>query len=545
MATSAAVGPVQRRAGHIAVGPTTTERSADPRASRRRPVPGLLRPSQAAEPGGTSQVTGVLGARSGTDLDQIPVHPSGADRPAVARQPSVGNAAVSRLLSQGRHAPAGVQRSSVHDVLRGPGQPLPASSRKAEANAHRIMAGGDRFPALPHAMGTSDGEATPARGGEQAAVQRYVEIEPGAHNYPGKYQRDQHAFLGWSESAENDEQFFPSQHEKVFPREPEEGGSYSSYFDRAEKPRTANITYSGSVRLRFSDSFDLAIEQGTGESKVFFATAAHIRAANKALTGRVRFQQGTHYLRVRGPWWVRRLYQVEPVVETERTGEAGTPGVTEKATGLSILTPQRCNEMAEFVTGKVGLDLTGGSSWDNFVARVLDIVENSGSQHLDGVEAAFKKARSGKSEDQKAYVAYSAQMSRTFQDLKVANSLQLEAALRTLGLNQFLPPPPPGSAMAVFGLGDAEQEAYRRENKTRIGAYHFGAVVATSGGDYVTMENRVRFDPIVGNATASRGDPLFYFKMYGTKPESGETWHSARVSSGKYIGAILSITIKS
>jgi hypothetical protein len=29
---------------------------------------------------------------------------------------------------------------------------------------------------------------------------------------------------------------------------------------------------------------------------------------------------------------------------------AGMPGMTKKATGLSILTPQRRNEMAEFVT---------------------------------------------------------------------------------------------------------------------------------------------------------------------------------------------------
>ena len=129
MATSAAVGPVQRRGGRTAVGPRSTERSADPQASRR-PAPGLLRPSRVPVPGRTSQVAGSPGARSGTDLAEIPVHPSGAGRPAMARQPSIGSATVSRMLSQARHAPAAAQRSSVHDVLRGPGQPLPASSRE-------------------------------------------------------------------------------------------------------------------------------------------------------------------------------------------------------------------------------------------------------------------------------------------------------------------------------------------------------------------------------------------------------------------------------
>ena len=530
------------------------------------------------------------------------------DRAAVALQPGIGNAALSRMLGRAGHAPAAVQRAAVQDVLRAPGQPLSAPvkqemegrlgadfsqvrvhtdsasrasaadigargytsgchvvigengsdeytlahelthviqqrsgpvsgtdtgqglslsdpsdrfEREADANAHRIMAGGDRSPALQRAMDTSDGEATPARGGERAAVQRYVDIEPGAQNYPSKHRR---RFIGSNKSAENDEHFFPSQSET--------GGSY---FAPAEAP-TANVTYNGRVRLRFSDSSDLAVEQGTGESKVFFATEAHIQAANKALAGRVRFRKGTRYLLVQGQGQGLRLYQVKPVVETKRTGVAGMLGMTKKATGLSILTPQRCNEMAEFVTGKTGLSAEGISSWENFLARVLDIVERSGSKHLVGVKEAFQKGVNG---DQEAYLAYSQEMSRTFQGLEAG---ELEIALRKLGLNQFLPPPPPGSALATVGYGNAEQEAGRDGERTF--EYHFGATVATSGNNYVTMENYARRDPRVGNVTASGGDPLFFFKMYGTEPESGETWHGVQASSGSFIGAILSITIE-
>ncbi len=51
---------------------------------------------------------------------------SGPDRPPGAPQPSIGNTALARMLGRARHAPAAVQRSAAHDVLRAPGQPLSA-----------------------------------------------------------------------------------------------------------------------------------------------------------------------------------------------------------------------------------------------------------------------------------------------------------------------------------------------------------------------------------------------------------------------------------
>jgi hypothetical protein len=95
--------------------------------------------------------------------------------------------------------------------------------------------------------------------------------------------------------------------------------------------------------------------------------------------------------------------------------------------------------------------------------------------------------------------------------------------------------------MATIGYGDTDQEAARDSDATF--AFHFGAVVAASGGDYITMENYARRDPDVGDATASGGDPLFFFKMYGTNPE-GDTWHSVQEATGSFIGAILSITLQ-
>ncbi|WP_405553857.1 DUF4157 domain-containing protein [Streptomyces sp. NBC_01171] len=522
---------LQRSVGNATVARMLSRRGEtadDPSVQRRSGVHDVLRSSgRPLEPGVRAEMESRFG---GTDFGDVRVHKDAAAQRSAAE---IG----ARAYTSGRHIVIGENGSDKHTLAHelthvvqqrsGPvagtdtGQGLRLSDpsdrfeREAEANAHRVMAGGG------HRCTTPTG---PAPEGGRAPVQRYVEIAPGEDNYPSKHRRSS---IGSNRSAESDDHFFPSQQEA--------GGSYFS----DAQTRTANITFNGSVPLRLSDSFDLAIEQGPGESKVFFATEDHIRAANEALAGRVRLRQGSRFLKVTGESGELRLYQVKPVVETKRTGAAGALGMTKKATGLSILTPQRCNEMAEFVTGKKGLSSQGIGAWENFLARVLDLVDGGGSAHLDGVKEAFQKGVAG---DKDAYLSYSQTMSRTFQDLKTANSPKLDAALRELGLNEFLPPPPPGSALVTVGYGDAGQEESRDRDNTF--EYHFGATVATSGNDYVTMENYARRDPGVGNVTASSGDPLFYFKMYGTRPDSGDTWHGTQLATGGFIGAILSITLE-
>ncbi|MFJ5017028.1 eCIS core domain-containing protein [Streptomyces griseoluteus] len=522
---------LQRSVGNATVARMLSRRDEEadaPSLQRRSSVHDVLRSAgRPLEPGVRAEMEGRFG---GADFGDVRVHKDPAAQRSAAE---IG----ARAYTSGRHIVIGENGADKHTLAHelthvvqqrsgtvagtDTGQGLRLSDpsdrfeREAEANAHRVMAGGGHSHTPP---------AGPAPEGGRAPVQRYVEISPGDDNYPSKHRRSS---IGSNKSAESDDHFFPSQQE-----------ASGSYFSDAQT-RTANISFNGSAPLRLSDSLDLAIEQGPGESKVFFATEAHIRAANEALAGRVRLRQGSRFLKVTGESGELRLYQVKPVVETKRTGAAGALGMTKKATGLSVLTPQRCNEMAEFVTGKKGLSSQGIGAWENFLARVLDLVDGSGSTHLDGVKEAFQKGVAG---DKDAYLSYSQSMSRTFQDLKAANSPELDAALRTLGLNEFLPPPPPGSALVTVGYGDAAQEESRDRDNTF--EYHFGATVATSGNDYVTMENYARRDPGVGNATASSGDPLFYFKMYGTRPDTGDTWHSTQLATGGFIGAILSITLE-
>ncbi|MFI5749224.1 DUF4157 domain-containing protein [Streptomyces sp. NPDC051644] len=445
------------------------------------------------------------GARAYTSGEHIVLGEGGMD--AIEHE-------VTHVIQQRRGSVAGSDNGQGLKVS----HPSDVYEREAEANARRIRAGG-RSLTFPGPAGVT---AAPAAGAG-VAVQRYVDVQPGAANYPTKHRRT----FGFSTSADSDDEFFPSQQEV--------GGSYFANAD----DRTPNIVYGGNVALRFSDNYDLAIEQGAGESKVFFATAEHIEAANNALAGRVRLHRGSHYLRVQGQSGELRLHQVKPEVTTKAAGLAGKAGATKKTTGLSVLTPQRCNEMAEFVTGRKGISAEGITAWENFLARVLDLVDDSGSRHLDGMTAAFQRGVDG---DHAAYLSYSQNMSRRFQNLKAANSPALEEALRQLGLNEFLPPPAPGAALVTVGYGDAAQETAR--DRTSTFEYHYGSAVATSGSDYVTMENYARRDANVGNSTGSGGDPLFFFKMYGTDPGSGETWHSTQVATNGFIGAILSITLE-
>jgi hypothetical protein len=72
--------------------------------------------------------------------------------------------------------------------------------------------------------------------------------------------------------------------------------------------------------------------------------------------------------------------------------------------------------------------------------------------------------------------------------------------------------------------------------------YHFGAVVAQSRPDYITLENYARRDERSSD-TLSGADPLFFFKMYGTV-NPAETWHQAALDTNAFIGRAISFVIE-
>jgi hypothetical protein len=62
-------------------------------------------------------------------------------------------------------------------------------------------------------------------------------------------------------------------------------------------------------------------------------------------------------------------------------------------------------------------------------------------------------------------------------------------------------------------------------------SYHFGGVVARSGGDRVTLENYAR-----GDNRQDNPDPRWYFQMYGEK--EGQSFHEFHKGKAEYANPI-------
>ena len=133
MAGSAAFESARRGSNDVTVALQANEPSASTPSSRAVPAGGLLRPSQIPVPGAAAALTASFLAGGGNSLVRGG-HPNAA---AFAMQRSIANAAVFWMPDSALHrhgtgrghqqaAPAPVQRSAVHDVLSGPGQPLAA-----------------------------------------------------------------------------------------------------------------------------------------------------------------------------------------------------------------------------------------------------------------------------------------------------------------------------------------------------------------------------------------------------------------------------------
>ena len=101
-------------------------------------------------------------------------------------------------------------------------------------------------------------------------------------------------------------------------------------------------------------------------------------------------------------------------------------------------------------------------------------------------------------------------------------------AVEALGANRFaLPSTGEAYMIASIGLQNSQRQIhdYRSgEDRALNWEYHFGAVVADSGDDRVTLENYAR-----GDGKGQGGDPRWYFQMYGKKQgQSFHEFHEAR-----------------
>ena len=112
--------------------------------------------------------------------------------------------------------------------------------------------------------------------------------------------------------------------------------------------------------------------------------------------------------------------------------------------------------------------------------------------------------------------------------------VQARLFARELGVNQYVAPEV-GQAFGSVSLGfaktgegmpdyvtDPTGATKKAPSRGEIWGTHYGAVVARSGGDTMTLENYARNFESGGK---SRTNEMYYFQMYGpvTKPE--QTWH--------------------
>ena len=367
---------------------------------------------------------------------------------------------------------------------------------------------------------------------EGKAVQRYKIVKSGSNEYPIK--KESKSFAKDKE-VPNDE-FFVSQEEK--------DGSFLSNNKDEQGTYTPNLVYESSVNLMVADNYDLAIETTDNQAKVFFATDEQIKKSNNALKGQtVELKTTGRYLQITsGDGIKKKLYQVEPLVKGN------------KAAGVNVRTPQRCNEMAEFVTGKKGLYGEGLGQSYSLIAQTLDILANDNPNVIKDnnyVERLDNLTKLAPSNPQKIseYDELLDEMSVEFVKFKnnkdkfrpsfndiIDREIEIDEIMENKKANQFMNPVV-GDAMMISSMKTKKQT-----RETEEVPYHFGGVVAKSGSDYITMENYYRNDK-KNRSDLSGGDSLFFFKMYGSHtPDREQTWHEK--NRHNFSGAIISIVVK-
>ncbi|MFI0407412.1 hypothetical protein [Actinomadura sp. 3N508] len=359
--------------------------------------------------------------------------------------------------------------------------------------------------AVTRAIQAGRGDRPAASAASAVAVQRYHVVASDAENYPAKQKKK---FFGADEDLSADDRFFVRQDAD------QDGGFY------AEKdPPTARLAYSGRVPLTVSDNADLAVEGGA-QPKHFFATEEKIKESVELLKGRVKLVKTKRYLRIESEGRERRLFEVVPqttLLENEQRG-------------VEARTPQLCNEMAEYVTGSRNIHSASTKYW-YIAGSVVDELR-------PGRDYASRIKRALEGNDRDAFDQLGYTISRNFQDLMAQHSGLMEEMLQQLGFNQYASAPGIGYSMTTMGYGDEAQEAAERARRTHFD-YHYGAVVARSGSDFITMENYARDKNV---PTQSSGDPLWYFRMYGTaQPE--QSWHRQWAGSGSFRGAVVSFSV--
>lgn len=303
------------------------------------------------------------------------------------------------------------------------------------------------------------------------------------------------------------------------------------------------------VSLRVSDDHRMAIEDSNlvnRQPKCFFATAAVVNAANLQLQNAgspVRLQAGGDTLDVySGANNYQRLNKVLP-------RRADNTQV-----GLALRAAQNCNNMAGWLCGRRSADsglVTDTGTRIGFAeeASILSEVQyaigqflaerlgQSSGDHLAGIAAipAFSDDPIG---DRRRGDQLRNRIARDYVNvLRSRNRVQVRSELEALGINE-LATVDVGEAYVISSLAAPEDNQGRIRDlaSNRLfqasWSYHFGGVVARSGGDVITLENYARGsdEPMGPNPAA---DPRWYFQMYSQR-NRGQTFHEFHTATRGY-----------
>ncbi|MGH2642744.1 MAG: hypothetical protein ACRDE2_02255, partial [Chitinophagaceae bacterium] len=318
---------------------------------------------------------------------------------------------------------------------------------------------------------------------------------------------------------------------------------------------TSGIDPTGANTLKISEDGRLAIENASNnrQSKIFFAEAGIIINSNKIL-----LKKGSKYILqvatagaitvtdIKG--LVHTLDSIEPVLNPHATQKSAPKKVAAalggQQHGNAVEVEATCIAVAEAIMNKK-YGLGGTPAELNVNLKKLGVLTTVEADQWSAV-VADAMTKNGKRKngtiDQNAIAqAYGIFINQ--------NPGAARKMAKKFGVNEFASPKvgesyisesigmPGASGITNWLVDDTgatdtdllANDVNVRGGKRRTGwGNHAGAVVATSGGNNITMENYARS----GEDAALKGDDkIFYFAMYGPTSQPAQTWH-AKWSAG-------------
>jgi hypothetical protein len=269
------------------------------------------------------------------------------------------------------------------------------------------------------------------------------------------------------------------------------------------------------------------------QAKVFFADESVIEASNRVLEGK----HSSYRLKIN-----KRVYLAVPYIEGGKLKLR-----TSKRWRLYAVTPQRIrgSESEHYTTivdndcGLAAIKVLGVIGTDQFKVKLagprVDFLRNSpcpaeSTAHFLGQKVAGMRNAKRSTEEldfspdgkhKERLAKYNRQNALAYGPAAAKDNHKVLAPLvKELGVNQFALAEL-GEAYGVFSVAEVERgKAFDHRRGTDVEAWneHWGAVVARSGGDTITLENYTRVKEDAG-ADLTR----YYFQMYGSS--QNQTWH--------------------